>query len=77
MGKKQNKTENIEYIVGAEKKIQDIITDAEVMPILKGAVKAGASSAIITDAQNTNLWTCGSHPEGSFFTETLPVYLEG
>lgn len=52
MGKKQKKIENIEYIVGAEKKIQDIITDAEVMPILKGAVKAGAFSAIITDARN-------------------------
>jgi len=77
MEKKQNRTENIEYIVGAEKKIQDIITDAEVMPILKGAVKAGASSAIITDAQNKNLWTCGSHPEDSSFTETLPIYLEG
>lgn len=77
MEKKQNRTENIEYIVGAEKKIQDIITDAEVMPILKGAVKAGASSAIITDAQNKNLWTYGSHPEDSSFTETLPIYLEG
>ncbi|MBI5206063.1 MAG: histidine kinase [Nitrospirae bacterium] len=77
MEKKQKRAENIEYIVGAEKKIQDIITDAEVMPILKGAVKAGASSAIIADAQNKNLWTCGSHPEGSFFTETLSVYLEG
>ena len=77
MEKKQKRAENIEYIVGAEKKIQDIITDAEVMPILKGAVKAGASSAIIADAQNKSLWTCGSHPEGSFFTETLSVYLEG
>lgn len=77
MGKKQKKIENIEYIVGAEKKIQDIITDAEVMPILKGAVKAGAFSAIITDARNKDLWTCGSHPEDSFFAETLPVYLEG
>jgi C4-dicarboxylate-specific signal transduction histidine kinase len=52
-------TKEIEYLVGEDKRLSDVLDDAAVLPLLKGAVKAGIGSAVIVDDQNVPLWTTG------------------
>ena len=75
----KNKTElqNIEYVVGIEKGLKDLLSETEVMLLLKGVVKAGAASAIITDAKDRVLWSNGNIQEDFPYIETGPIYLEG
>lgn len=69
-------TENVSFIVGAEKRLTDILGNAEVMPLLEGAIKAGAGYAALLTPQGDLLWEAsgGVIPpkEGG-----SPVMLEG
>ncbi len=69
-------SDNFSYVVGTEKGLRDLITSAEFMPLLDGAVKAGALSAAITDSGGDQLLFSGS-PAGGVRSETAPVCLEG
>jgi two-component system, NtrC family, sensor kinase len=73
---KERLSDNFSYVVGAEKRLRDLITGAEVMPLLDGAVKAGALSAAITDSEGVVLSLSGA-PGGKGRSETAPVSLEG
>jgi len=68
----------IEYIVGAEKSLGEILSDDEVIPLLKSAVRAGASRVVVTDSGDRVLWMHGvPSGKGNSATERMPLYLEG
>ncbi len=77
MEKSKTESQKIEYIVGTEKGLKDLLSETEVMLLLKGVVKAGAASAVITDAKDRVLWSNGNMQDDSPYIETGPVYLEG
>jgi signal transduction histidine kinase len=77
MGKEKKANCGIEYVVGAEKRLNDVLSCDEVMPLLKGAVRAGASAAVVRDGHGKVLWASGGTAEESAFSEELPLYLEG
>lgn len=54
-----NVQESFSYVVGEEKKLTNVLTEAEVMPLLKSAVGAGLNLAAIVDAEGETLWFCG------------------
>jgi two-component system NtrC family sensor kinase len=69
--------DGISYIVGEEKKLSDLLLDSEVLPLLKGAVSAGAENARIVGDGGNELWI--AHPQ-MFFRDrpaTFPLLLEG
>jgi len=67
--------EHLSFIVGEERRFRDIIHEAEVLPMLEGAVKAGASQALIRDASGEVLWSFGD-PTGALM-ESHNIILEG
>jgi two-component system NtrC family sensor kinase len=67
--------DHLSFIVGEERRITDIIHEAEVMAMLEGAVKAGASQALIRDASGEVLWSFGD-PTGALI-ESHNIILEG
>ncbi|NOZ24684.1 MAG: histidine kinase [Nitrospirae bacterium] len=72
-------TGGIEYVVGAEKGIREIVRDEDVMPLLESALSAGASRVEVTDSRGGTLWACGasSGNNDSATVERRPVFLEG
>ncbi len=93
MGEDKDGIGNIEYIVGSEKTLKEIISEAEVMPLLKSAVRTGASKAGVISSDGKTLWiysSCSSEvrsprrvvecdcvEKDRIITETEPLYLEG
>ncbi len=74
----QNSPGGIEYVVGAEKSLGEIIGADEVTPLLRSAVRAGASIAMVTDAAGKVLWMHGAPlDKEKTATERMPLYLEG
>ncbi|WP_298037870.1 ATP-binding protein [uncultured Desulfuromonas sp.] len=77
--------ETLEFVVGAEKRLIDVISEAEVMPLLQSAVNAGIGRATIVDAADVPLWSCGRDqndvcspfPATGPDTESCPIFLEG
>jgi two-component system NtrC family sensor kinase len=77
VGEKAEKQAGLDYVVGAEKKIGDLLSGAEVMPLLEGVVKAGASGAAVRDLFGRELWACGLSVREGDDTEEAAVCLEG
>lgn len=77
MQNKAEKQAGIDFVVGAEKKIWDLLSAAELMPLLGGILKAGASGAAVRDRSGGVLWACGASIEEGGVTEDAPVCLEG
>jgi two-component system, NtrC family, sensor kinase len=73
---KERHPNKFSYVVGSEKGLLDLITGAEAMPLLDGAVKTGALSAAITDREGGVLWVSGSL-EGGVRSESAAISLEG
>lgn len=73
---KELRSGDFSYVVGSEKDLQDLLAGSEVMPLLEGAVKAGALSASITDSKGGVLWSAG-HAGERTYGETAPISLEG
>jgi two-component system, NtrC family, sensor kinase len=67
--------EHLAFIVGEERRFKDIIPEAEVLPMLEGAVKAGASLALIRDDSGEILWSFGDQAGG--LIESHSIILEG
>jgi two-component system, NtrC family, sensor kinase len=68
--------DRIEYVVGAEKRLTDILSRPDVTPLLQAALRAGAAAAELVDDQQAILWAAGS-PPASGFAATVPLVLEG
>ncbi|MEJ2199606.1 MAG: ATP-binding protein [Desulfuromonadaceae bacterium] len=72
-------------LVGAEKRLVDVLSTEEVMPLLESAVNAGMSSMAVADDQGVPLWEAGTRLEGTLLTgrmeqpgeNFLPLRLEG
>ncbi len=77
MPDKAEKQDSIDFVVGAEKKIEDLLSAAEVMPLLQGIVKAGVSGAAVRERSGRILWACGASLREGGATEDEPVRLEG
>lgn len=54
------KNRDIEYVVGAERHLNEIIKEADILPLLKSTVEAGASAVMITDAESSVLFGYGN-----------------
>jgi two-component system NtrC family sensor kinase len=65
------------YVVGEEKLLADIIAEEDVMPLVKGVVRAGATSAAVTDENDNVLWNSGDGVVADARNIILPLYLEG
>jgi len=76
--------ESIDFVVGGEKRLTDVLSEAEVMPLLKSAAQAGLELAAVIDTADIPLWTfgpgCGvpgAFPPRKAHIETRPIYLAG
>ncbi|HEY9161416.1 MAG TPA: ATP-binding protein [Desulfomonilia bacterium] len=67
--------EQLSFVVGEERHIKDIIKKNEVLPMLEGAVKAGASQVLVRDDRGDILWSFGD--SGGTLIENLNIILEG
>jgi two-component system, NtrC family, sensor kinase len=66
----------IDFVVGSERKLGEIIRDDEVMPLLQDTILAGASTAMVTDPEGKALWVSGpASVDGPM--ERYPLSLEG
>ncbi len=63
--------ESFSFVVGDDKKLTDVLTEAEVMPLLKSSVGAGLNLVAIVDTSGDTLWFCG--PDGSEPGTMLPM----
>ena len=50
----------IKFLVGAEKRLTDVLDEAQILPLFKSAVKAGIGFAAIVDDKGVPLWTLDS-----------------
>ena len=76
--------ESIDFVVGGEKRLTDVLSEIEVMPLLKSAAQAGLELAAVVDDCDVPLWTFGpgSAVAGSYLhegeaVESRPIYLAG
>lgn len=67
--------EHLAFIVGEERRFKDIIHETEVLPMLEGAVKAGASLALIRDDSGKILWSFGDST--GVLIESHNIIIEG
>jgi len=64
-------------IIGEEKRLVDILSGEDVIPLLASAVAGGAGEAAILDEHGAILWQQGTPPELELATYSLPIKLEG
>jgi len=76
--------QSIEFVVGEEKRLVDILNEDEVMPLLQGALQSGLTAAALLDADDLPLWSCGKSTvtfspaePGGCQVESCPLHLEG
>ena len=69
--------QGISYVVGEEKRLTDIVGDADVLPLLRGAVRAGVSEASVIDADGALLWVERNPAARGAISESIPIRLEG
>jgi two-component system, NtrC family, sensor kinase len=61
----KNIIDDIDLLVGSEKKLKDILQDDEVMSLLEDTIHAGASTALIKDDRGNTLWISGEEHDYS------------
>ncbi len=69
--------QKITFLVGTDKKLDDVVTEADVMPLLRSAVRAGAREALIADGDGKTLWAHRDAARSGLGTSSLPLSLEG
>ncbi len=69
--------EALQFVVGEEKGIREILSDAEVVPLLKGACSAGATMAAIQDPDGEELWVFRDPSRIGRELAPVTVFLEG
>ncbi len=76
MNDKDNR-QTTRFVVGQEKRLAEIIAEEDVMPLIKGVVKAGAARAAVTDENDKVLWSANCSAVADPREFSLPLYLEG
>ncbi|MEW6739768.1 MAG: ATP-binding protein [Nitrospirota bacterium] len=56
-------TDRIDFSLGAEMRLKDILSTTDVLPLLKAIVEAGTDMAAVSDAKGEILWAEGSVPD--------------
>jgi signal transduction histidine kinase len=69
-------TDKVSFVVGTEKRLPDILSAVEVMPLLEGAIKAGATYAALLAPDGEVLWEAAGGGGGDGGGSS-PVMLEG
>lgn len=69
--------QGISYVVGEEKRLTDIVGDADVLPLLGGAVRAGAAEASVIDAEGALLWGERNPAAAGAISCSTSIRLEG
>lgn len=64
-------------IIGEEKRLDEILSDEDVLPLLAAAVAGGAGEAAILDEQGACLWQQGVQAGPNIASCSLPIMLEG
>lgn len=72
-----DQSQTIDFVVGEEKRLQDLLRGPEVLPLLKSAVNAGLAQAWLRDEQGALLWAFPSGDAAAGEVERRPLYLEG
>lgn len=71
------KPQAVSFVVGEEKRLTEILHDGEVLPLLKGTVKAGATEVTVCDENGVVLWQERNPAGRSEYGGSLPLHLEG
>lgn len=69
--------DSIDFVVGEEKEIRDILSEAEVQPLLLSMVRAGADKVILGGSDGNTLWSAGEGDYAENIVAKLPLYIEG
>jgi hypothetical protein len=69
--------DRIDFVVGEDKCLHDIISESEITPLLKGMVRSGASSVLLMEQDGEVLWSYGEREVPETVTMQFPLYLEG
>lgn len=67
----------LHFVVGEEKGVSQILSDAEIIPLLKGACSAGATMAAIQDSEGEELWAFRDPSRLGRELADRPIFLEG
>ena len=65
------------FVVGEDKRLAEIISAEDIVPLIKGVVRAGAARAALTDENDNVLWSSGADTVEDRRDFVLPLYLEG
>ncbi|MEI8356294.1 MAG: hypothetical protein WCG31_09430, partial [Deltaproteobacteria bacterium] len=66
-----------DYVVGQEKRLAEIITQMDILPLVKPVLQAGADSVRITDERENTIWSSGAGAVEDSIEISMPLYLEG
>ncbi|HEX9022809.1 MAG TPA: ATP-binding protein [Geobacteraceae bacterium] len=69
--------EILNRVIGEEKRLKDILADEDVIPLIRGAVKAGVCRAAVTDEEGAELWSFGGRTASGLCSVLMPIHLEG
>ena len=69
--------DGLTYLVGAERKLRELLLEEDVLPLLQGVIAAGAAGARLLDGDGSELWGAGSPQGGGERLCDLPLLLEG
>jgi two-component system NtrC family sensor kinase len=72
-----NPRDRIDFVVGEERNLSQVISGAEVTPLLAASVRSGASKALIKDGEGQTLWSQGESELSDPLRFELPLTLEG
>jgi two-component system, NtrC family, sensor kinase len=67
----------LSFVVGQEKRLSEILADEEVVPLIKGIVRGGASRAAVSDENGKLLWSSSDGADAGHSVHNLPLRMEG
>ncbi|QWV97697.1 histidine kinase [Geomonas nitrogeniifigens] len=69
--------DTLEFLVGEEKSLRELLLDSDVLPLLEGALRAGAGGARVVNEEGEELWSESDGGGRGELLARLPLYLEG
>lgn len=72
-----NAQDRIDFVVGEEKSLLEVISEAEITPLLTGTVRVGADRVLLKQADGKTLWGHGAGNSTDPVRFELPLTLEG
>jgi two-component system NtrC family sensor kinase len=69
--------QTVSFVVGQEKRLAEIIADEDVVPLIKGIVRAGAAAVEVTDENDKVLWRSRDGADAGHSVHNLPLHMEG